>query len=151
MRPDDESDDKRDDKRDEKSDVSPTPKTLPIGPGSDLLLLLHALVLRDRAPAGFRGTIAVGVEEGGHQTWWCLHAGDQVRAELGSAPPSGADVELLLGAGEALTALVSGAIDQEYGHVRFRGNRRLFERFVERYVIQQNVVGLRAGQKKTWH
>lgn len=140
-----------DEKSDEKSDVSQRMKSVPIGRGSDLLLLLHAMVLRDRAPAGFRGVIAVGVEEDGHQTWWCLHAGDQVRAELGAAPPSGADVELLLGAGEALTALASGEIDQEHGHVRFRGNRRLFERFVERYVIQQNVVGLRAGQKKTWH
>jgi hypothetical protein len=105
-----------------------------------LLRLLHSIVVSDRAPAGFAGSVCVGVasEDGG--PFWIATFGIEVEARF---------VELYLGDAEVLV-LVS---EEEAERMLFRrgspmplevvGNIKLLTKFVGRYFATKNLLSVR--------
>lgn len=111
--------------------------------GADLLLWFHAFASRDRGPPGFSGTLAVGVEEAGVETWWQAHFGGQSVPSFLPGRPTEADAELLLSAAEA-EAMLRGDPNLKLDRERLRGRRELLDQFLKRYVLTQNFLSLRA-------
>ncbi len=111
--------------------------------GADLLLWFHAFASKDRGPPGFTGKLAVGVEQGGVETWWQADFGGQSTAAFLPGRPTDADTELLLTAEEA-DAMLRGDPNLKLAKERLRGRRELLDQFLKRYVLTQNFLSLRA-------
>src|SRR5687768_10265571 len=100
--------------------------------GSDLLLFLHALVGRDPAIPGFRGRMSVGVREPEGTTWWRCAFLERAQGEFVETAPDDVDVEIRLTDEEANGILEGQKI--ELGSDNIVGDRRVFSRFVHRYL-----------------
>ena len=113
--------------------------------GRHLLVVLHALMLRDRAPSGMEGRVAIGVRTKERDLWWKAELGMTPGSEFVDGRPSDVDGSLLLGEVEAETILKTGSIPEKPKLILVRGDRELLTRFVKRYTGRQNMVSLRAG------
>ena len=106
-----------------------------------LLALLDAFVRSTPGPAGFTGSVCIGVQAGPAIRWWLAELGaatatttflDRPRVEAGA---------LLLLTGPEADLLLAG---KRLPKLRLSGDPRLFRRFVDRYVRQQSAIDLRA-------
>jgi hypothetical protein len=124
---------------------------------SDLLLLLHSLVITDGGPSELLGKLAVGVQGELGTYWWAAAFGNEIVTHFPKRAPADADAIFLLGEREAL-AVIKGdtfegqakrAASEASGggsegsaragpadrpRLEIQGDWSLMERFCERYL-----------------
>ena len=105
------------------------PELLP----SDLLHLLHSLVITDGGPSELAGSLAVGVQGDLGTYWWAASFGDQVLTSFPKRAPQSSDAIFLLGEEEAL-AVMTGASFADRPRIQIQGDWSLMERFCARYL-----------------
>jgi hypothetical protein len=100
---------------------------------SDLLLLLHSLVVTDGGPSELSGTLAIGVQGDLGSYWWVVSFADEIVTSFPRRAPSDADAIFRLGEAEAL-AVMSGDMFGSRARLEIQGDWSLMERFFERYL-----------------
>ncbi len=106
------------------------------------LSLLDLLVQLDTAPAGFAGSICLGVEHGAERSWWLADFARKTTARFiqGEWPPQ-ADAVLLVKEKDALRLVRTGVVEPK--RLRMTGDRRLMKRFLSRYLKRKNMLSVR--------
>jgi len=115
--------------------------------GVRLLALLDALVQRDCGPAGFTGSLAVGVRSDAGETWWIAEFGRRVTTRFvhdAAALPKLLDAQLILGVTDAERIIMHGALQHDGAAVHAQGDGDLMTKFLDRYVEPQSLLQLRA-------
>ena len=98
---------------------------------SDLLLLLHSLVVTDGGPSELTGSLTVGVQ-GDHGTyWWSATFADTIVTHFPKRAPPNADAIFLLGEAEAI-AVMTGDMFPARAKLQIQGDWSLMERFCAR-------------------
>jgi hypothetical protein len=112
---------------------------------ASLLAFLDTLVHADRAPAGMYGRVAVGVSSRERVSWWRVLLGDKVLTEFSDTRPEFAEVTVIVGELAALEMLGQPVPSDARGDrsIWIHGDRRLLERFMERYLKKQSLLDLR--------
>jgi len=100
---------------------------------SDLLLLLHSLVITDGGPSELSGTLVVGVQGELGTYWWAVVFGNEIVTHFPKRAPADADAIFLLGEREAL-AVIKGEELADRPRLEIQGDWSLMERFCERYL-----------------
>jgi hypothetical protein len=119
-----------------------SPCTVP----TDLIALLDALILRDPGPAGFTGALAVGIRGPKGYRWWQGYFGASIRTRRGLARPRDVQAILYLAQSDAAHILSSGTVPPRPELLSIEGDRKLIERFVERYTSRTSWVGIRLAR-----
>ena len=100
---------------------------------SDLLLLLHSLVVTDGGPSELSGKLAVGVQGDLGTHWWSATFSDEIVTSFPKRAPADADAIFLMGEREALSVM-KGATLAERPRLEIQGDWSLMERFFGRYL-----------------
>jgi hypothetical protein len=100
---------------------------------SDLLLLLHALVVTDGGPSELAGKLVVGVRGELGTYWWAATFADEIVTQFPKRAPADADAIFVLGEREAL-AVIGGGPFAERPRIEIQGDWSLMERFCDRYL-----------------
>ena len=100
---------------------------------SDLLHLLHSLVVTDGGPSELTGKLAVGVQGELGTFWWSASFTDEIVTNFPKRAPADADAIFLMGESEALSVL-TGEGFSERPKLEIQGDWSLMERFFGRYL-----------------
>ena len=111
-----------------------------------LLEVLDALARNDCGPAGFQGSLAVGVRTE-PPAWWRVQCGRQAEGRFVDRMPEDVDAWIAMGPAEA-EAVIGRRPMPDRPAVITAGNRRVLARFIARYVRSMSMVALRAGSKR---
>ncbi len=117
---------------------------------SDLLLLLHSLVITDGGPSELSGSLAIGVQGDLGTYWWAVTFTDQIVTQFPKRAPQNADAIFLLGEPEAL-AVMRGEAFQEHPKLQIQGDWSLTERFVARYLSNRRRRQAKSGTQPEDH
>jgi hypothetical protein len=114
--------------------------------GARLLALLDALVVRDGAAPGIRGSVCVGVrcDDGRYVFWRATPDVRRATTELFAAAPR-ADVTLVVDAEVAETILGTGRAPDHPSVMAIDGDRALFKQFAQRYLEPRSWLDVRTG------
>jgi len=110
----------------------------------ELLQLIDEMVASDGGPAGFSGTICVGVGDRGAMSWWRGQFGATTEHSLVEELDTDADAVFALGEQTAADIVRSGVSGDEPSYVV--GDTELLARFIGRYFQNQSFVGVRANR-----
>lgn len=96
------------------------------------LLGLELIVSKDGAAPGFRGSLAIGVEERARTTWWIAEADERMETRFQAIRPAAADCLMLFDADRAV--------------LEAEGDRRVLDRFAARYGDGLSWLGAQSGR-----
>ncbi len=104
--------------------------------------LLDLLIQLDTAPAGFRGSVCLGVERQGQRSWWIADFSGTTSTRFleGEWPPE-ADAVLLMNQEDALRLISTGVIAPQ--GLQMTGDRKLMKRFISRFLERKNMLSVR--------
>jgi hypothetical protein len=109
---------------------------------------LDARVRKDRAPAGFAGTLAVGIKSVRGTAWWICEAraGQAAATRFASARPATCDVAV--GLDDAGADQLLGRIPRRRPLRLVAGDAALLKRFVGRYLKDASPLSVRLGASR---
>ena len=113
---------------------------------SDLLLLLHSLVVTDGGPSELSGSLAIGVQGDRTTHWWAVTFSDSIVTHFPKRAPQQSDAIFLLGEEEAL-AVMTGRGFPERSKLQIQGDWSLMERFFERYLSNRRRRQAKSGSR----
>ena len=116
-------------------------------------MALDALVRMDDQVPGFSGSVGIGVKRSDAEIWWHAQFGSRATTAFLDRRPESVDVEVLLGDEEALHFLQQGSFPENPRTALVRGDVRVIDRLVDRYIRVTTGIGVRAsaesnGKKK---
>ena len=112
---------------------------------SDLLLLLHSLVITDGGPSELTGKLAVGVQGERGTYWWSAVFGEEIVTNFPKRAPGDSDAIFLLGELEALAVMRGDEFAQARPRLEIQGDWSLMERFCERYLSNRKRRAAKSG------
>lgn len=110
----------------------------------DLLTFLHAMVVADGAPAGFKGTVCIGVRDLDKDLWWQVALGGDPQPKFVQRPGENVDATFLMGEAES-HAMMTGEDLPDSPLLFVEGDKDLLAKFLNRYIKPQSMLGLRAS------
>src|SRR5688572_2043930 len=113
---------------------------------SDLLLLLHSLVVTDGGPSELSGSIAIGVQGDRGTYWWAASFADAIVTHFPKRAPQQSDAIFLVGEEEAL-AVMKGGTFPERSKLQIQGDWSLMERFFTRYLSNRRRRQAKSGSR----
>ena len=114
----------------------------------ELLTMLEAMVEADQAPAGFRGSVAVGVRSDDGVRWWRGNFGRERETKLTDRFPDDADVLVGMGVAEARAAIGLQPMPAK-PFIIVTGDEKLFQRFLDRFLSTGNLLDFRLQMGRT--
>ena len=115
----------------------------------ELLLILDELV-KAGGPSGFKGSICLGVQKSKEDTqYWHAKLGLDVQTGFSQEPLRDTDVFFLMGEDVAEAIINFQTLPEDPEVLELIGDRRLLDRFLERYLTERSMLDIRAGNSKT--